>query len=55
METASIVQNSSTTSYRPNFLHQILARTALVIGGFLTIVWIAFLGYEIVRLFEVAL
>jgi len=55
METASAIQNSSITLYRPNSLHQILARTALTVGVFLTIMWITFLGYEIVTLLEAAL
>ena len=54
METTSTIQNSSITPYRANSLYEILVRTMLAIGAILTIVWIAFLGYGLVRLFELA-
>jgi hypothetical protein len=54
METAPTNQNSSIASRRLNFLSD-LPRAALAIGAVLTITWIAFLGYEIVRLLEAVL
>ena len=53
METAITTQK--TPVRRSNFFQHILPPTGLVLGLVLTTVWMCFLGYGVVRLFQAVL